>query len=64
MSSLNGIPVGSGNLISYKANISLGLRRHEPILAIISVGSFKCPAIIEQGILSLHSVFYETLRLL
>jgi cytochrome P450 len=62
MSSLNGMPVSSRNLNSFRANIAKGLRRHEQLHAIISV----IPPVffIIMRFLFPDRVFYETLRLL
>jgi cytochrome P450 len=62
LSSLNGMPVSSRNLNSFRANITRGVRRHEPFHAIISVSSpglFTIMRFLFSG-----RVFYESLRLL
>jgi hypothetical protein len=60
MSSSNGMPVGSLNLNSYRANISVDLSRYEPFHSIISVSSLNVSA--RTGILSLLAAF--SMRLL
>ena len=62
MSGLNGMPVSSRNLISFRASITASLRRHEPLHAIINVippGLF-----ITMRFFFPSRVFYETLRLM